>query len=108
LRNYGYEDDIPSFVKYGGTEVDEKIGEQIKLEAVQHQIQRELKNFMRGLGIMSHSGFVIDGLLKRYSQVPFRIDNQSRFSIQLAKRLINALNEKLKPTSRWGCKRHDA
>jgi hypothetical protein len=103
IRNYKYEDYIPSYVKHGGgTEVDEKIGEQIKLEAVEYQLQRELQNFMRGLGIMSRSGHVVDGLLEQYPQVPFKIDNKSRRAIQLAKRVIDDLAEKLKPISRWG------
>jgi hypothetical protein len=94
IKRYG--DYIPSFVEHGSEPaIDEKLGEQIKLEAVQHQLQRELKNFMRGLGSMSRSDFVIDGLLRKYPQAPFRINTQSRSSIQLAKRLINALAEKL-------------
>ena len=84
--------------------VDEKIGGQIKLEAVEHQLQRELKNFTRGLGIMIRSGHVVDGLLKQYPQIPFKVDNDSRRAIQLAKQVIDDLAQKLKPISRWGFK----
>jgi hypothetical protein len=95
LRDYGYEDYIPSFVEHGGPVVDEKIGGQIKLEAVEHQLQRELKNFTRGLASMFRSGRVVAGLLKQYPQVLFKIDNDSRDAIQFAKRVIGDLAEKL-------------
>jgi len=42
------------------------MGEQIKLEAVEQQLQRELANFMRGLRIIIHSGLTMHGLLKQY------------------------------------------
>jgi hypothetical protein len=91
-----YEDYIPSFVEHGSEPViDEKLGEQIKLEAVEHQLQRELKDFTKGLVIMFRSGRVMDGLLKQYPQAHFHIDNDSRRSIQMAKRVLDSLTEKL-------------
>jgi hypothetical protein len=45
--------------------VDEKIGEQIKLEAVERQVQRELKNFTRDLASMFRSGREVAGLLEQ-------------------------------------------
>jgi hypothetical protein len=44
LRDRNYQDYIPSFIEYGDTEVDEKTGEQIKLEAVKQQVKREWQN----------------------------------------------------------------
>jgi len=44
LKDRNYEDYIPSFVEHDGPVVDEQIGEQIKLEAVQDQLQRALKD----------------------------------------------------------------
>jgi hypothetical protein len=99
LKN-GYEDYIPSFVEHGGPGVDEKIGEQIKLEAVEHQLQRELKNFRRDLASMFRSGRVVAGLLKQYPQLLFKIDNDSRDAIQFAKRVIDDLAEKYGPSQR--------
>jgi hypothetical protein len=93
-----YEDYIPSFVEHGDPVVDEKTGEQIKLEAVQHQLQRELANFMRGLRIVLHSGHTMAGLLKQYPQVPFKVDNGKRRAIQMTKQVFDDLAEKLKPT----------
>jgi hypothetical protein len=49
-----------------------KFGEQIKLEAVQHQLQRELKNCEKGLVILFRSGRVVAGLLKQYPQASWR------------------------------------
>jgi len=101
LRNYRYEDYIPSFVEYEVTEVGEEIGEQIRMRAIEQQLQRELKNFMRGLRIIIHSGHTMDGLLSQNPQVPFKVDNGSRRAIQMAKRIIDDLAEKLKPISRY-------
>jgi hypothetical protein len=102
LKNHSYEDYIPSFIEDGGPVIDEKIGEQIKLEAVEHQLQRELENFMRGLRIIINSGHTIDGLLKQYPHAALKVDNGKRRAIQLAKQVIDDLAEKLKPTSYWG------
>jgi hypothetical protein len=102
LRNHQYEDYIPSFVEYEVTEVGEEIDEQIRMKAIEQQLQRELENFVRGLGIIIHSGHTVDGLLKQYSQVPFKVDNDKRRVIQMTKRIIDDLAEKLKPTGYWG------
>jgi hypothetical protein len=50
---------------------------------------------------MFRSGREVDGLLKQYPQVPFKVDNDSRRAIQLAKKVIDDLAEKLPPASRW-------
>jgi hypothetical protein len=102
LKNHNYEDYIPSFVEHDTTTIDAKISEKIKLAAVENQFQRELKNFTRGLAIMSRSGHVMAGLLKQYPQVSFKVDNQSRRAIEFAKEVIDDLAEKLPPVSRWG------
>ena len=91
-----YEDYIPSFIEHDTTVVDDKLGEQIKLKAVEQQLQRELKNFARGLAIMFRRGHTIDGLLRQYPQASFKIDSQARTSIKFAKRAIDELAEKLK------------
>jgi hypothetical protein len=104
LRNRRYEDYIQSFLEYEVTEVGEEIGEKIRLKAIEQQLQRELENFMRGLGIIIRSGHTVDGLHRQYPQVPFEVDNGKRRAIQIAKRIIDDLAEKLKPSSRWGFK----
>jgi hypothetical protein len=101
LRTQKYEYFIPSYIEYDTTTIDAQMGEKIKLAAVEHQLERELANFMRGLRIIIKSGHTMDGLLNQYPQVSVRVDHGKRRAIQMARRIIDDLADKLPPVSYW-------